>query len=124
MQRRNTSLVFLIVAAWMCRALIPPGFMPQTGDHFSVALKICPGHSLHSPLEESGKGKLPQPNQSPASELVCVFSAGVASAPPSAMAFAPFHADALHLPFTSFQTADTGRLIARAQSARGPPLLI
>ncbi len=51
MKRRNTCLIILMVAAWMCRALIPPGFMPQTGEHFSVALKICPGHTLHSPPE-------------------------------------------------------------------------
>ena len=43
MKRRNNLLIVLTVAAWMCRALIPPGFMPQTGEHFSVALKICPG---------------------------------------------------------------------------------
>lgn len=124
MKRRQNILIVLMVAAWMCRALIPPGFMPQTGDHFSVALKICPGHALHSPLEDSGKDHPPRPNQPPGAELVCVFSAGLASAPPSALAFAPVHADVLHLHFAAFQTADTGRLIARAQSARGPPLLI
>ena len=124
MKRRQNLLIVLTVAAWMCRALIPPGFMPQTGDHFSVALKICPGHAAHSPLEESGKDNPPRPHQSPAPDLVCVFSAGLASAPPSAITLAPVHVDALHLPVALFRAAATSRIPARAQSARGPPLLI
>jgi hypothetical protein len=125
MHPRNTSLIILTVAAWMCRALVPPGFMPQTGDHFSVALKICPGHALHSQLGEPTQGKLPQPRQLPAgSDLPCVFSAGMASVPPSAIVATLPHIDTLHLAVISFRAADTGRLSARAQSARGPPLLI
>jgi hypothetical protein len=124
MQRRNTTLIILTAAAWMCRALIPPGFMPQTADHFSVALKICPGHALHSPHEGSKTGSLPRPNQAPGPDLLCVFSAGLASAPPSAIVSVLVHADAFHLPVASFRAAETSRIPTRAQSARGPPLLI
>jgi hypothetical protein len=124
MQRRNTTLIVLAAAAWMCRALIPPGFMPQTADHFSVALKICPGHALRAQLGESAKGQLPAPRQPLGSELLCVFSAGMASAPPSAIVAALAHVDSLHLAAASFRAADTGRMTARAQSARGPPHLI
>jgi hypothetical protein len=124
MHARNTSLIILTLAAWMCRALIPPGFMPQTGDHFSVALKICPGHAPHAQSGEPAKGQLPTPHQLPGSEPLCVFSAGMASAPPSAIVATLPHIDTLHLAVASFRAPDTGRLSARAQSARGPPLLI
>ena len=124
MRRHNTSLIILTVAACMCRALIAPGFMPQTSDHFSVALKICPGHTQHSPIGELGKDNLPRPHQSQGFDLLCAFSAGAASAPPSAIVLPSADANALHLAVASLHTADTSRLMARAQFARGPPLLI
>ena len=124
MQRRNTTLIILTAAAWMCRALIAPGFMPQTADHFSVALKICPGHALHAQRGDSEKGQVPAPRQPLGPELLCVFSAGMAGAPPSAIVATQAPVDALHLAVAFFRVADTGRITARAQSARGPPLLI
>lgn len=121
MKRRQNLLIVLTVAAWMCRALIPPGFMPQTGDHFSVQLKICPGHT-HQATGAAG-GEQPRPDQPPVSDQPCVYSAGVASAPP-AHTFEPFaHLDSLRLTLVIDRSVDTSRSVARAQSARGPPLL-
>jgi hypothetical protein len=122
MNRCHSILIVVTVAAWMCRALIPPGFMPQTGDHFAVQLKICPGHSHQAP--GAGKGEQPRPNHPPVSDQPCVYSAGVASAPPT-HAFQPtIHLDSLRLGLAIDDSADTSRIITRAHSARGPPLLI
>jgi hypothetical protein len=121
--RTRTTLVVLAIAAWMCRALIPPGFMPETSDHFSVALKICPGHALqHAPATQ--KGVPLQPHQAPVSDQPCVYSAGVASAPPSWTVAPSTHNDSLRLSVALHRSAETGRIVTRAQWARGPPVLI
>jgi hypothetical protein len=122
MTRRHSILIVLTVAAWMCRALIPPGFMPQMGDHFAVQLKICPGHAHQAP--GTGQGEQPRPDQLPASDQPCVYSAGVASAPPAHTFEPSTHLDSLLLAVVVDRSADMSGIFARAQSARGPPLLI
>jgi hypothetical protein len=121
MKRRHSILIVLTVAAWMCRALIPPGFMPQTADHFSIELKICPGH-VHQ--ESGGSGEQPRPGQLPVPDQPCVYSAGLASAPPTHTFEPSAHLDPLRVALAIDRSADTSRIVARAQSARGPPVLI
>ena len=117
MSRNKIGLIILLLPALLCRAMIPAGFMPRTADHFSVTLKICPGHLGHHAGDSA-----PRPN-APAQDHPCIYSAGPASAPPAVLlaVVAPIAAPDLLVAFTP--SSDTGFVLARANLARGPPRL-
>jgi hypothetical protein len=119
MRLKSWLVVSVMVPALVCRALIAPGFMPRTSDHFSVALKICPGHA--SPAAPAGAGH-PGPHPVPQLDHPCVFSFGGASAPPLAEFWSATLALDARLPITFFNSPNVDSFLGRAQSARGPPL--
>lgn len=115
---KSWVVVSVMVPALVCRALIAPGFMPRTGDHFSVGLEICPGHSAPaSPADHH----TPAPDQTPHPDHPCAFSMGGASAPPLAGFWSATLAFDARLPVSFLGTPDVDSLLERAQFARGPP---
>jgi len=116
--RLKSSLIAILALAFLCRALIPAGFMPGTADHFSVQLKICPGHPDHT-----AGGPAPHPH-SPSQDHPCVYSAGASSAPPATQLAVLAPVAIVQLPVAFAPPSMTGRILARAQLARGPPRLI
>ena len=116
MPRLKIILIALLLPAFICRALIPVGFMPKTENHFSVELKICPGHLGH----HTGDGA-PRPGP-PGQDHPCVYSAGAASAPPATLlaGLAPIAFVLAPVAITSATLAD--RDLDRTHLARGPPL--
>jgi|SRR5882672_360718 len=118
MLRLKLSLIVLLLPALLCRAMIPAGFMPGTGEHFSVTLKICPGHQGH----ETGGGA-PRPH-APNQDHPCVFGSGGASAPAATVLAAIVPVAVFNLPVSVLSPSPAGRILARAHLARGPPQLI
>ncbi len=116
---RSWLVAGVLVPALLCRALIAPGFMPSTSDHFSVGLEVCPGHSSPaSPLDS----RTPAPHPAPHPDHPCLFSFGGASAPPLAEFWSATLALDARLPITFFNSPNVDSFLERAQSARGPPL--
>jgi hypothetical protein len=116
MLRLKFVLIVLLLPAFICRALIPVGFMPKTEDHFSVELKICPGHLGH----HAGDGA-PRPN-APGQDHPCVYSAGTASAPPATLLAGLAPITFLIAPVVITSASISGRELDRTHLARGPPL--
>lgn len=118
MRLKSWVVMSVMVPALACRALIAPGFMPSTSDHFSVGLEICPGHSSPaSPLDHHAPGQAPHPDHP------CSFSMGGASAPPLAEFWNATLALDARLPISFLNSPDVNSVLERAQFARGPPQL-
>ena len=117
----------VVLSALLLRALIPAGFMPVSGVE-GLSLGFCPGAGAMPPGlshrhdhngRGDGGGDPGRTHHNP-----CLFSSGAtttfASAPVSPTLIAP----ALTAPVGRFATVVFSPAILRAQSPRGPPILV
>ncbi|HXI68067.1 MAG TPA: DUF2946 family protein [Steroidobacteraceae bacterium] len=128
--RTRRRLAWLLMPAFLLRALIPLGFMPFAGPG-GAYLGLCPGAGALPPTASelaahaSHAGHTHHPGGapgSPGSHQPCVFSGGAATgfaAMPSAAPGSPV----LHAPAERVASLVFLPPILRAQSSRGPPVV-
>lgn len=134
LRTRRQRLTWLLLSVLLLRFMIPTGFMPLASPN-GPYLGFCPGagtlppsaselatHATHAGHVQHRSGGGPGAPGAP-HHLTCVFSPGGATV----FAVTPSAALAASLPMTpSERTASLTCLpaILRAQSSRGPPLIV
>jgi hypothetical protein len=123
---KQRRLVAVVLSALVLRALIPAGFMPMAGAS-GLSLDFCPGagalppglHDHAPPGGGAGSDPGRTPHHSP-----CLFSIGASTtfavAATSIVLFVP----ALVTSIERSTSAVFSPAILRAQSSRGPPILL
>ena len=123
---KQRRLVAIVLSALVLRALIPAGFMPMAGAS-GLSLDFCPGAGalppgLHDHAHPAGGGAGSDPGRTHHSP--CLFSIGASTtfavAATSIVLFVP----ALVTSIERFTSAVFSPAILRAQSSRGPPILL
>jgi hypothetical protein len=123
-QKRSARLLvgLFLLPALAIRVLVPPGFMPGTGEGDAPTMQMCRGAGpLPASTHPVPTGDDPAPEQGQHHEAPCIFAAAGSAAPPpivSVGVVAPQAVDADRSPaeLTFFQ-----RSLHRAQAARAPP---
>jgi hypothetical protein len=124
---KRRRLVAVVLSALALRALIPAGFMPMAGAS-GLSLDFCPGAGalppgLHDHAHPAGGGAGGDPGRTP-HHSPCLFSIGASTtfavAATSIVLFVP----ALVTSIERSTSAVFSPAILRAQSSRGPPILL
>ena len=121
-RRTMTQIVLIALCAVLLRAFVPAGFMLGQDSAGHSKMVFCHGISMgseHAPADSSTPGKKSNHAQ------LCSFapSACPASLHSVAVLTAAVHADALSHVACEGRLASESRVI-RAQTSRGPPVLV
>ena len=140
---KQRRLVAVVLSALLLRALIPAGFMPMAGAG-GLSLGFCPGagamppglggqashtshlahasNPAHDHTRHAGGGADGDPGK--AHHSPCLFSAGAATTFVSSAASSTLTAPTLTTPVERSAIPVFSPAILRAQSSRGPPILV
>jgi hypothetical protein len=142
-RRRTNWWVALLLPGLLLRALIPPGFMPMFGPHFSVQLTLCEGYAPAPPMAADMSMDMSEPmsmgthapphaggeprtgGNGPLSHQdhgICPYAASSALATLVAMIDVPGSVEPTAPRLISAPQVAYSEISPRAQSPRGPPL--
>jgi hypothetical protein len=124
LEKRSTRLLvgLFLLPALALRVLVPPGFMPGTGDDDAPTMQMCHGAGpLPASTHPMPGGDDPAPEQGQHHEAPCVFAAAGSTAPPPVVSVGLVATQAVDVDRSPAELTFFQRSLHRTQAARAPP---
>jgi hypothetical protein len=115
-----------LIAAFVMRALIPPGYMIETAAAEGVKIVLCSAHGAIEARLDPKTGEITYDEapakKAPAGDQPCAFAAIAKLAPPSSLASLPLPPTrTTHAPHSTHELTPGRGLVAPPPPATGPP---